>query len=561
MADSESILQLGIEAARAGDKTEARDLFRLVTREDPNNAQGWLWLAGVAEDREEKRAALERVIHIDPNNELARKGLAAVTGRTTAALPVVDAAATPPAATPPVPVQPPTGLTVASTVPAVAPPQPVSPPAVPPPDRVGSPTDLEFAASLDSMDLYDQVDAGGAKTYFTPAAVAAGAAAGALAGNRTPPDADDSYDLSDYQNRPAATANDDVALDDGQSGTVVVEDEPQRSGLPPWVTPLVGVLAVVLIAALLFSRCSGGNVPIATLPTRTATGLDATSGLPAVLGTTAPLSDSGTLGGAGVGPTTTDSAALGTTSTGPTTGFDATLSPSAPAASSPLAVESAGVGQTAATGQTTIILEGSGTVQPGDQTAVGQAGNGTAVAASANPVQSAAPSTPTAAPSAPPAATAPPNPPASNADLGAANPQTVPATQRITANAWNYVWNYGFGQLKAVGTSNYGGVRPTHGQWLAITMAAANTSGQPTKIPDGYFVLKDSQNRVYEFNRAASADWFNRFGGRGNAADISANDPFTTDSTSTILLFDVPPDASNLVLFSRDNLNQGYMIR
>ena len=61
MADTESILQLGIEAARAGDKEEARNLFRLLTRETPEDPQAWLWLAGVAEDREEKRAALEQV--------------------------------------------------------------------------------------------------------------------------------------------------------------------------------------------------------------------------------------------------------------------------------------------------------------------------------------------------------------------------------------------------------------------------------------------------------------------------------------------------------------------
>ncbi len=78
MADTQSILQLGIEAARAGEKAEARELFRLVTREDPNNVQGWLWLAGVAEHRDEKRTALERVIEIDPANELARKGLNAL---------------------------------------------------------------------------------------------------------------------------------------------------------------------------------------------------------------------------------------------------------------------------------------------------------------------------------------------------------------------------------------------------------------------------------------------------------------------------------------------------
>src|ERR687885_2806056 len=85
MADTNSILQRGIEAIRAGERAEARELFRMVTREDPRNAQGWLWLAGAAEDREEKRAALERVMEIDPQNALARKGLSALAGTRTGA--------------------------------------------------------------------------------------------------------------------------------------------------------------------------------------------------------------------------------------------------------------------------------------------------------------------------------------------------------------------------------------------------------------------------------------------------------------------------------------------
>ena len=111
MADTQSILQLGIEAARGGDKAEARELFRLVTREDPNSAQGWLWLAGVAEDREEKRAALERVVQLDPSNDLARKGLAALGGasaaRAAAPAPVAPTAPVPAPTTPPAPAAPP----------------------------------------------------------------------------------------------------------------------------------------------------------------------------------------------------------------------------------------------------------------------------------------------------------------------------------------------------------------------------------------------------------------------------------------------------------------------
>jgi len=60
MAESDTILQLGIEAAREGNREEARNLFGLLTRQEPNNAQAWLWLAGVAEGPEQRRAALER---------------------------------------------------------------------------------------------------------------------------------------------------------------------------------------------------------------------------------------------------------------------------------------------------------------------------------------------------------------------------------------------------------------------------------------------------------------------------------------------------------------------
>ena len=78
MADSETLLQLGIDAAREGRRDDARNLFGLLTRQEPDNAQAWLWLAGVAEGPEQRRAALERVIELDPTNEMAIKGLQAM---------------------------------------------------------------------------------------------------------------------------------------------------------------------------------------------------------------------------------------------------------------------------------------------------------------------------------------------------------------------------------------------------------------------------------------------------------------------------------------------------
>jgi hypothetical protein len=75
MAESDTILQLGIDAAREGNREEARNLFGLLTRQEPDNLQAWLWLAGVADSPEERRAALERVLELDPSNDMAAKGL------------------------------------------------------------------------------------------------------------------------------------------------------------------------------------------------------------------------------------------------------------------------------------------------------------------------------------------------------------------------------------------------------------------------------------------------------------------------------------------------------
>lgn len=78
MTDPENILQLGIEAVKEGNKEEARNLFRLLNQQAPDHIQGWLWRAGVAESREERRAALERVLSLDPHHVIALKSLQAM---------------------------------------------------------------------------------------------------------------------------------------------------------------------------------------------------------------------------------------------------------------------------------------------------------------------------------------------------------------------------------------------------------------------------------------------------------------------------------------------------
>jgi tetratricopeptide (TPR) repeat protein len=64
--DINRLLQLGIQAAKAGRREQARELLLQVVEQDQESIRGWLWLSGVLEDLEERRICLENVLIIDP---------------------------------------------------------------------------------------------------------------------------------------------------------------------------------------------------------------------------------------------------------------------------------------------------------------------------------------------------------------------------------------------------------------------------------------------------------------------------------------------------------------
>jgi len=70
------LFELGIAAARAGNKAEARMYLEAVTMAEPDNAQAFLWLSFVLEDSKLAMRCLERVLAIDPDNEQAKRGVA-----------------------------------------------------------------------------------------------------------------------------------------------------------------------------------------------------------------------------------------------------------------------------------------------------------------------------------------------------------------------------------------------------------------------------------------------------------------------------------------------------
>ncbi len=75
---TESQLSAGIALAKAGQNAEARKLLTKVVQRDPNSVLGWLWLAGVVETTERRCDCLERVLQLNPQNQVVRRALARI---------------------------------------------------------------------------------------------------------------------------------------------------------------------------------------------------------------------------------------------------------------------------------------------------------------------------------------------------------------------------------------------------------------------------------------------------------------------------------------------------
>ncbi len=71
----EALLQRGVAAARVGDDDEARLCLAELTVRDPDNAEAWLWLAGVEPDPRTKREMFERALELRPDDPQAKIGL------------------------------------------------------------------------------------------------------------------------------------------------------------------------------------------------------------------------------------------------------------------------------------------------------------------------------------------------------------------------------------------------------------------------------------------------------------------------------------------------------
>ena len=65
----------GIAAAKAGQKDQARQLLQQSLRLDPGSEAAWLWLVSVSRDQRERLFCLNKLLEINPNNEMALQSL------------------------------------------------------------------------------------------------------------------------------------------------------------------------------------------------------------------------------------------------------------------------------------------------------------------------------------------------------------------------------------------------------------------------------------------------------------------------------------------------------
>lgn len=72
MESSVDLLRKAIQAARSGRELTARDLFQDVVRLDPNNEIAWMWLSGLLDSLEDRLAACEQVLFLNPRNASMR---------------------------------------------------------------------------------------------------------------------------------------------------------------------------------------------------------------------------------------------------------------------------------------------------------------------------------------------------------------------------------------------------------------------------------------------------------------------------------------------------------
>ena len=93
-----TLLQQAIDLAKSGNRAEAETLLQRILADQPDNEAALMWLSGVSRDNSIKQDALQKALALNPNNELAKRGLDRFGGVPPAASPPSAETITPPPA-------------------------------------------------------------------------------------------------------------------------------------------------------------------------------------------------------------------------------------------------------------------------------------------------------------------------------------------------------------------------------------------------------------------------------------------------------------------------------
>ena len=80
----EELLQMAIRTAKQGNAEAARNMFGRILTEDKRNERALMWMAKLSDSKAERRQWLEKVIDINPTNEIARDALRKMEYKSTA---------------------------------------------------------------------------------------------------------------------------------------------------------------------------------------------------------------------------------------------------------------------------------------------------------------------------------------------------------------------------------------------------------------------------------------------------------------------------------------------
>ena len=75
-------LKEAVRLIKTGDKPGGRRLLKEVLKADPQNESAWLWMASSLDDDQQRVYCLEQVLKINPDHEMARRGLAHLRSQT-----------------------------------------------------------------------------------------------------------------------------------------------------------------------------------------------------------------------------------------------------------------------------------------------------------------------------------------------------------------------------------------------------------------------------------------------------------------------------------------------